>query len=587
MRRVSLLLLKTIIILLILFLGGITICSQKYSGKIYPNISVANINISGMKPEEAALILSQKTKVPEKLKLTGQNSVDIGTKDIELSYDFNASAERAFNYTRTGNPVFDWLNRLTLVKTPVNLGLTTKINEDKLASIISVVAGQNSVDATGPSVKLVSGVIQVYKGSAGVDVDQTLLRAKIGENLAFAKSESIEIPINKIDNSLTDMGVVLIKSRAEKYLDKKLTIKFDTQAFIYSNFDYSASQILNFIDPKGGFKQDEIIKEIANIANKTNRDPQNPKFEFLPAASAGKDGRVSEFLPALDGIKLDNVKLKEEIIASLNKFETTEEKLITIDAPIVKTPPEITTDKVNNLGIKELIGRGTSTYFHSIPGRVHNVSLAASRINGTLVKPGETFSFNQTLGDVSQFTGYQQAYIISAGKTILGDGGGVCQVSSTLFRALLNGGLPIDERASHAYRVGYYEQNSPPGMDATVFGPSPDLKFTNDTGNYILIEVINDPKHYSLIFELYGTSDGRKSTITKPIVSNISPALPTVYQDDPTLPIGVIKQVDYSAAGAKVSFNYSVEKNGSTIFQKTFVSNYRPWAAVHLRGTRP
>ena len=213
--------------------------------------------------------------------------------------------------------------------------------------------------------------------------------------------------------------------------------------------------------------------------------------------------------------------------------------------------------------------------------------MAASRINGTLVKPGETFSFNNALGDVSQFTGYRQAYIISGGKTILGDGGGVCQVSTTLFRALLNGGLPINERTAHAYRVGYYEQNSPPGLDATVYGPTPDLKFTNDTPGHILITAKADSKNLSLVFELYGTSDGRKSTISNPVVSNITPALPTVYQDDPTLPMGKTKQIDYAAAGARVTFNYSVERNGENIYKKTFVSNYRPWAAVYLKGTGP
>ncbi len=191
------------------------------------------------------------------------------------------------------------------------------------------------------------------------------------------------------------------------------------------------------------------------------------------------------------------------------------------------------------------------------------------------------------MGDVSQFTGYQQAYIISGGKTILGDGGGVCQVSTTLFRSLLNAGLPIMERQAHAYRVGYYEQNSPPGLDATVYSPSPDLKFKNDTGNYILIVAKADAKHFSLIFELYGTSDGRTSTVSKPVVTNIVPAPEDVYQDDPTLPIGTVKQIDFKAAGAHVTFNYVVNRGGETIYKKTFISNYRPWQAIYLRGTGP
>lgn len=308
--------------------------------------------------------------------------------------------------------------------------------------------------------------------------------------------------------------------------------------------------------------------EISKITSEIDRDPIEAKFTF-------NNKKVIEFQASSNGLKVNTEETKRNIIEGKLSFEI----------PTTIIYPNITTDKINNLGIKELIGRGTSTYFHSIPGRIFNVNLATSRINGTLVKPGDTFSFNQTLGDVSKFTGYQQAYIISEGHTVLGDGGGVCQVSTTLFRAVLNAGLPVTERASHAYRVGYYEQNSPPGFDATVYSPSPDFKFKNDTQEYILIEAKNDPKNYSLAFELYGTNDGRAVTISKPIVSNVIPSLPTVYQDDPTLPAGTLKQTDFAAAGAKVEFTYKVERNGETIYSKKFTSNYQPWAAVYLRGT--
>lgn len=213
--------------------------------------------------------------------------------------------------------------------------------------------------------------------------------------------------------------------------------------------------------------------------------------------------------------------------------------------------------------------------------------LAASKFNGVLVKPGETFSFNDVLGDVSAYTGFQQAYVIKEGKTVLGDGGGVCQVSTTLFRAIINAGLPVVERAAHAYRVGYYEQDSPPGFDATVYSPSPDLKFKNDTPGYILIQTSVDLNKLSLVFELYGTNDGRVASVSKPTITNQSPPPPNLYQDDPTLPVGTVKQIDFAAWGATVSFNYTVEKDGQVAYQKTFVSNFRPWQAVYLRGTGP
>ncbi len=207
------------------------------------------------------------------------------------------------------------------------------------------------------------------------------------------------------------------------------------------------------------------------------------------------------------------------------------------------------------------------------------------RVNGILIAPNEEFSFDKYLGDVSSYTGYQQAYVIQNGKTVLGDGGGICQVSTTLFRAILNSGLPITERHGHAYRVGYYEEGSPPGLDATVFYPSVDLKFKNGTNNFILIESTTDIDNLQLTYTIYGKSDGRTISLTTPIVTNITPPSPDLYQDDPTLPRGIIKQIDFSATGAIVSFSRTVLKNGKTLINDKYTTNYSPWQAIYLRGT--
>ena len=547
-----------------------------FTGKIYPNTSIAGIEIGGFSIKDAATFLSSNINVSQKIQLVGAGqSFDIDTKDIDLSYDYAGSAQRAFSLTRTGNFFYDLSERVSLLFRPKNIGLAINLDSDKLAKIISVISGQVSVDTVEPSIKLTDGNITIDKGTAGTEVDGKALRIAIGESLSLTKNEDIQIPINSVDHSLNQNEADELKVRAEKYLGKSLQLKFE-----YNTYTLTDKDLLKLLDTGTGFNNQSIDALIPDFSARVNRDPQNPKFIF-------ENGRVTEFQPALDGIRIDSENFKNQIIIALAQVENGIDKVVTFDIPVLRTPPEVTTDKVNNLGIKELIGRGTSTYFHSIPSRIHNIVLAASRINGTLIKPGDTFSFNDTLGDVSQFTGYQQAYIISEGKTILGDGGGVCQASTTLFRSVLKAGLPVTERQAHAYRVGYYEQNSPPGLDATVYAPSPDFKFKNDTAAYILIEAKADPKNYSLVFELYGTSDGRTSTISKPVVTNITAPPDDLYQDDPTLPVGTIKQIDYKAWGAKVTFNYTVKRDGAEIYNKTFISNYRPWQAVYLRGTGP
>lgn len=340
------------------------------------------------------------------------------------------------------------------------------------------------------------------------------------------------------------------------------------------------------LQPAFHFSDGALNKILAQFTEKINKEPVDAVFTF-------QNGKVLTFKPSEVGQVVDMEKVKEDLRSQFEKILASGQtrlaqtpQKITIPLIIKILEPKITTDKANNLGIKELIGKGTSLFQHSIPSRIYNVNLASSRINGALIAPDEEFSFDKALGDVSAFTGYQQAYIIQNGRTVLGDGGGVCQVSTTFFRAILNAGLPITERHAHAYRVGYYEQDSPPGLDATVYVPSVDLKFKNDTGNYILVQTQVDPNLLQLTVYLFGASDGRSTTLTQPVITNRIAPPPDLYQDDPTLAKGIIRQVDFSAEGSKVSFSRTVMKDGKKIIAENFISNYLPWQSIFLRGTK-
>jgi len=338
--------------------------------------------------------------------------------------------------------------------------------------------------------------------------------------------------------------------------------------YLFESYNYSPDILKQHLDTVASIITVEPIDALFHLEN--NR---------VVAFRESRDGRVIDY----DKLHKTMITTIPELLSSKNK---THHNRITISIPVKTITPEITTDEANNFGIVELIGVGTSQYAHSISNRIYNVSLATSRINGALVAPNEEFSFNKTLGDVSKFTGYKEAYVITNGKTVLGDGGGVCQVSTTLFRAILNAGLPITERHPHAYRVGYYEQDSPPGLDATIYTPTVDLKFKNDTNSYLFIQGVADTENLTLTFYLYGKKDGREVEITKPVITNQSAPPPPIYTDDPNLPKGVVKQVEYEAWGARVSFNRTVTKDGKVLYKDTFASNYRPWQAAYLRGTK-
>lgn len=235
------------------------------------------------------------------------------------------------------------------------------------------------------------------------------------------------------------------------------------------------------------------------ISKNVNQPASEPSMKI-------KDGRVTEFTPPQTGKLLDSYRSTKKIIDSLSKGEST------IDLVVYTTKPKKPLEELNNLGIKELIGRGESKFTGSPANRRHNIKIGVQKMTGVIVKPGEEFSFNKYLGPVEASTGFKPELVIKAEGTIPEFGGGLCQVSSTTFRAAMHAGLPITQRRNHSYAVQYY---APQGTDATIYPGVIDLKFTNDTGNSILIWPYFKDDNY-LVFDFYGTYDNRKVELGTP-----------------------------------------------------------------------
>ncbi len=537
---------------------------------------VLSVHIGGLTRSEALGKLEQSMALPGEVKIYVQNQMEfnIPLSSIEAKIDFQNTVSAAYDVGRTGKQSEDFAKVLNVFFKPSQIELVVIYNKDKLDEQIELISSQSPSPHENPKLTLLGKEIQFTQGVPGVYLAKQNLETALEDALRNANPRVVLKPVS-VDPTLTPKEQSIYISRGALLKDKTLLLTSEN----YST-NYSGQEILNLINPKGGYAFETISPSLNQVADAVKTPPQNPVFVF-------KEGRVEEFSPAKDGLEVDLLALQQEIRRALAELETTGVDSATSQIPVKRTPPEFATEDINDLGISELVGVGTSSFKGSIPSRVYNVSLAASRLNGVLIEPGEVFSFVNTLGDISALTGYKQAYVIQGNQTILGDGGGVCQVSTTFFRAALNTGLPIVERHPHSYRVGYYEQDSPPGIDATIYHPTVDIKIKNDTPGHILIQTFTDTKNMTLRFEFYGTSDGRVSTISKPVIGSITPPPEDLYIDAPTLPAGEIKQVDYKAWGAKVNFSYKVERAGEVIFESTYYSNYRPWQAKFLRGTGP
>lgn len=416
-----------------------------------------------------------------------------------------------------------------------------------------------------------------------------------GQNVGKMNKTEVYLVFSNLESQILKNVITLsyenslVATLSASILSTHLTIDDAfNRAYIVGRTPHVPSRLLQTVVSIFGLKQFEfpldisydkqpITEALSHLTDLYEKDPINAKFQF-------ESGKVVVFEKEKDGLHIEAKRALSEVDNVIKKLiihpsSTT----ILVKSTIIK--PKITLSQTNTYGIEELIGEGNSDYAHSIPQRIHNLLLGASKFNGVLIPKGATFSFNDTVGDISSTTGYQPAYIIKEGRTVLGDGGGICQVSTTVFRAVLNAGLPIAEYHSHAYRVGYYENDAKPGLDATVFGPTVDFKFVNDTPASILIQTTADEKNHKLSFKFYGKKDNRSIQLTSPILSDYTSAPEAQFQDDPTLKKGVVKQVDFAAPGGRSRYSYKVTKGNEVLFQKDFNIWYQPWRAVFLVGT--
>jgi len=252
--------------------------------------------------------------------------------------------------------------------------------------------------------------------------------------------------------------------------------------------------------------KEEVKSFVEDLARKYDIDPVDATFTV-------ENGKVTAFSLSKEGAKININENTQYILELFNKKNA----LSKIDLIYNIEEPEIKSNDASELGIIGIIGKGESNFSGSTKSRIHNVQVAASRFDGILIKPGEELSFVDTLGPVDGEHGYKQELVIKNNETTPEFGGGVCQVSTTAFRAAIYSGLEITARKNHAYPVHYY---NPQGMDATIYIPRPDLRFKNNTPGHILIQTDIDLEEKELVFKFYGTDDGRKIKIDGPHITS-------------------------------------------------------------------
>jgi vancomycin resistance protein YoaR len=418
-------------------------------------------------------------------------------------------------------------------------------------------------------------------------IDATLVY--LAAQLQTFSDGEVPLVVQEVEPQVLDVSAQA--DRARQILSQPLTLTIpntaegDAGPFVYTpevlatmvvpqrvqDGDDQSIQVL--LNPRG------LRDLLAPLKTQVDRLPSDAKFIFNDETrqlDVMEDSRVGRTLDI------------DASIATINEAVRRGEH--TVALVVNEAQPRVAaTTTGQELGITELIWAETSYFYGSSAERIQNIEAAARQYHGILIAPGETFSMGQYLGDVSLENGFAEALIIYGGRTIKGVGGGVCQVSTTLFRAAFNAGFPIVERTPHAYRVSYYEQNASggidprlAGLDATVYFPLVDFKFTNDSPYWILMETYMGSG--SLTWKFYSTKDGRSVTYETSGPTNVVSAPAPLFEENPELNKNEMKQVDWAANGADVSVTRTVWKDGAVYFQDTITTHYEPWRAICQYG---
>ena len=514
MGRLAALLPRIVLVLtaiLLLLAIGLFAFRALYSDRIYPAVVVGDVNVGGMTPVQAQAALVDRTTQLE----TGTISFSYGDKvwtptltEIGATVNLQSSLAEAQALGRSG----DALDRLSFTREILRddqvVPLEITVNPQVLNAWFDKVDQDIDEFAVNAAVVVNGSEITISPDAEGVIVDREAATAQI-----MAALDNLD-PVNGAIPTMVDVPEIkaddlnAVKDQVQAAISTPIQVTFENQSWTIDGETLakyaSAETVMENGQPvaKLSLDTETLAADLrSEFGPKVNRKPVN--------ARVGWDGGLVSLEDSVTGIEIRSTAFAQAIEES---FLSGHEK---VEVPVVEVRPTIDSENLGALGIKELLGRGDSLFYNGTWARNENIRVATSLLNGTLVPPGGTFSFNAAIGEITEDKGYQVASVVVAEQVGKDIGGGVCQVSTTVFRAALMAGMPIGEWHPHTYRLpGYEGANWPAGFDASILqmGDDPqywgDFTFENYTDSWLLVESWTSGE--SMVVNIYGTSDGRE-----------------------------------------------------------------------------
>lgn len=559
-----------------------------YSGRIFPGVSIAGVDVSGMAPVDAAVKIRTALSFPYSGKVLFRDGANLWVEtpsNLGMSLDPDATAKIAYDFGRSSGIFTSMNDQLNAAQVGAVVPPVIQFDQRVAYAYLQNLAKQVERPVVEASLVINGLDVSAQSGQPGrqLDIESTL--AYLHAQMRLFRDGEVTLFMTETAPQVLDANPQA--EAARRLLSAPFTINLpDARTGDPGPWQITPAELAPMlrvgregIGPGSRYvlqlDHDMLKARLDEIAKQVNRPEEDARFTFNQ-----QTGQITPTQASKIGLRVDSLDAMKAIQKAIGAGEQTVQLAVKATQPLVED-----TATSERLGIRELIGSQTTYFFGSSAARRKNIQTAAARYNGLLVAPGATFSMGEHMGDVSLDSGFAEALIIYNGKTIKGVGGGVCQVSTTLFRTVFYAGLEIVERHAHAYRVYYYEQapggsNNPQlsGFDATVYFPLVDFKFKNDTPFWILMETSFDDAGSSLTWNLYSTPDGRTVQATFSGPTNVTPPLAPTITFNPDAEPGSVAHVDYAAEGADINIHRTVTRNGEVLFSHDIVTRYQPWA---------
>lgn len=570
-------------VLVVLVAVGLLV-PQAYAKNILPGVWVGEVAVGGKTIDQAATLLQEQVDalVESGLRVTVDGKVTvvpiqqaITTSDLTpplVDVDVQQSIAGALSYGHDFGMARNALQFWRAALLRKHVAAVVESDEVVVENVLRQQFGAKDDPPENAHLKFADGMFTVTPEKAGRGFEyEPAIRAAIDEwknvraaAVTLARGEDKpRLKARDVEGYLDEAQAVVARAPYTLTLPDGTTVTLDAPA---------TGAALDVLLVKGSkkqlvFSEARLASFIANLQKRIDVEVKDARFTI-------SNGKVTEFQAGQVGRALD---VSQTVAAMTASFVEGKAKSVAVVSKEIQ--PQSADASAESLGITELVATGKTNFAGSPTNRRKNIANAVRLLNGLLIQPGEEFSLVKALSPIEISNGYLPELVIKGNRTIPEVGGGLCQVATTAFRLAMDAGLPITARRNHSYRVSYYEP--PVGMDATIYDPAPDFKFKNDYTTALLLQtkVSGD----NLIFDFYGTKDGRVASTTTPKLFGVTKPPLTKYIKTTDLAPGQKKRLERAHNGGSASFTYTVTKDGKSTTQK-FDSKYRAWQEVWLVG---